>query len=143
MESIDKIIGYLNQLYGLPAVALVAFSCVAVGYVLRTVKRFPNDGIPLAVILWGAIAMSLVADARANNMSLRVWICRNVLVGLVVGFASWMLHRVVLSRVEDWIVSKFPDLGNTTIFRRSDVPNPPLTTPPGGTIPEQQSTSQK
>lgn len=127
-DYIDQAINALNKLYGLPAAALVLLSCVAVGYVLRFIKRFPNDGIPVAVILWGAVAMSLVADSRAANMSLRVWIVRNVLVGLGIGFGAWVTHKMVLSKIEDWIARKFPDtLGNTDFFQRKagDVPQAP------------------
>lgn len=129
MNQIDQAIGWLNQLYGLPAAALVLISCLAVGYVLRFIKAFPNNGIPVAVVLWGAIAMTLVADSRATSMSLRVWIVRNVLVGLAIGFISWLIHNLLLSKVEDWLASKFPDkVADTTFFSKPSPP--PVDNPP-------------
>lgn len=121
-NTLDSVIAWLNQLYGLPAATLVFASCIVLGYALRFVKRFPNDGIPVAVILWGGIAMSAVADARASNMSLRVWVVRNILVGMVIGMVAWLAHKIILSRVEDWIASKFGGSQDTTFFNK---PNPP------------------
>ena len=122
-ELIDKAIGVLNQLYGLPAFALVFCSCIVVGYILRFVKRFPNDGIPVAVVLWGGIIMTLVADTRATSMPARVWVVRNILVGMIFGLVAWLTHKVALSRLEDWIVAKF-NLGNTAFFQRKPADYP-------------------
>lgn len=124
MTTIDQVISGLNSLYGLPAIGLVLGSCIVLGYVLRFIKKFPNDGIPVAVILWGAIAMSLVADSRATSMSLRVWVVRNIMVGMIVGLAAWILHKTLISRLEDWLLRQVPSLGNTDFFRNKP-PKPP------------------
>lgn len=126
-DYIDQIVSALNKLYGLPAVALVAFSCIVVGYIIRYVRSIDNSAIPVVVILWGALAMSLVADSRANNMSLRVWVVRNILVGLAIGFISWMAHRYVIKRFEDWVTAKFPQSGGTQFFAKLDKPTDPDT----------------
>lgn len=125
-DYIDKTIGLLNQLYGLPAVALVLGSCIVLGYVLRFIKAFPNDGIPVAVILWGGIVMSLVADSRASSMPIRVWVVRNILVGMIIGLGAWLVHKALLSRVENWLANKF-NLGNTEFFggKKNDPPPAP------------------
>lgn len=118
-EWIENIIGSLNQLEGISAVSLVFLSCIAVGYVVRSIKRIDNSSIPAIVTLWGVVFMGLVANSRATDMSLRVWLVRNVLVGAVVGVASVLMHKLVLKRVEDWISAKF-NLGNTEFFKKSD-----------------------
>jgi hypothetical protein len=120
MESIDKAIAILNQLYGLPAAALVFCSCIVVGYILRFIKSFPNNGIPVVAILWGGLVMSLIADSRATTMPLRVWIVRNILVGMVIGMLAWIVHKAVLSKLEDWIASKFAWTSETTFFKKTD-----------------------
>lgn len=118
METIDKVIGYLNQLQGLPAVALVALACIGIGYVVRFIPDsiVPNGGIPAIVILFGAIMMSLIADSRATDMSMRVWVVRNVAVGMTIGLGAWLSHVMLISRLEDWvqnwIAKRFPK--NTT-----------------------------
>lgn len=111
-DTIETIIDALNKIEGAPAIALVLLSCLAVGYALRFIRRFPNDGIPVAVILWGAAFMPLLSDFRTSGIqSLRVWIIRNLVVGLIVGFVAWLVHNLILSKVEDWISSKVPALG--------------------------------
>jgi hypothetical protein len=123
-DWLDKAVATLNKLEGLPAVALVMGSCIVLGYVLRFIKRFPNDGIPVAVILWGAVAMSLVADARTSSMTLRVWIARNVFVGMILGLLAWLLHKTLISRLEDWLVTKLPGL-DRFLSDQTKTPGPP------------------
>lgn len=102
---IDQVVGLLQKLNGLPAIALVALSCIVVGYVLRCIKRFPNDGIPVVAILWGAW-YAIIADYSNYNIPLRVDIVRNIFIGLVVGFLAWLFHNQVLKRIEDkWFPS--------------------------------------
>jgi hypothetical protein len=101
LESLlDTLSNFLNGLYGIPATALVALTCIVWGYVLRFVKSFPNNGIPLAVILWGAILLPVIADGN-SKLPFRVWLVKNILVGLVTGFVAWIIHKQALSRLED------------------------------------------
>lgn len=125
METINSWLKQLDQIQGLSAVALVFLSCIVVGYALRFIKRFPNDGIPVVVILWGALAMLFIADPRANSMSARIWTGRNILIGLFIGFLAWIVHKIALSRLEDMIARKF-ELANTAFFRKTeDKPSEP------------------
>lgn len=111
MDSIETLLDQaakaLNQLYGLPAGLLVLVSCIVVGYVLRLVKRFPNDGIPVVVILWGGAFLPLLADIE-SEMPWRVWFVKNLLVGLTIGLAAWLLHNKVISKIEDRFAMLFP-----------------------------------
>lgn len=120
MESLDKWLGWLDQIQGLPAIALVFISCIVAGYLWRFLpfKWANNDSTPAIVILWGAFAFSAIADPRASNMPLRVWFIRNLLIGLSVGFIAWMTHNAVLKKIEDWLVAKFPGFGDTAFFRQ-------------------------
>jgi len=130
MEWLNDLLSGLDKIQGLSAVALVCFTCVVVGYALRFIKAFPNDGIPVVVILWGALMMLLLADPRPTTMPARIWTVRNLGVGLIVGFVAWLLHKVVLSKIEDYISSKFPNLNDTTFFSHKDsTPPPPNDTP--------------
>ena len=113
---IDAPVAWLNQLYGLPAIALVFLSCIVLGYVLKLVKGFPNDGIPLAVILWGAILLPLLTEYKPGG--LRIWLLKNILVGVIAGFIAWLFHNKILAKIED-------KLG---LFQ-SDGPNQPPKTP--------------
>jgi hypothetical protein len=111
--SID-VTGILNSLYGLPGHMLVGLACIVLGYTLRFVKRFPNDAIPVVCILWGMIFNPLVADERIAGTSLRLWVARNILIGLIIGAGAWALHRYFLKKFEE----KIPILG--TILAEAD-----------------------
>lgn len=105
MTMVETIVGLLNKVHGASAGGLVCLSCIALGYILRFIKPFPPDGIPVAMVLWGAIVMSVIADSRPTTMSLRVWVVRNVLVGMVIGMVAWIVQKVLLNRLENWVKS--------------------------------------
>lgn len=121
METINQILSALDQLQGLSAVAVVALTCIVAGYVWRFLhfKWFPNEAIPVFVILWGAFAMSVIADAKPGAVPFRIWFFRNVFIGLIIGFLAWLAHAFIIKRIEDWILSKFPGLSDTTFFAKN------------------------
>lgn len=106
MNSIDDFIAYavqlLNTLNGLPALALVFVTCIAFGYFLKFVNWFPNTGIPTAVVLMGAIVYPIVADPTIE-MPLHIWIIRNTLIGFITGLAAWLVHNLVIKKIETLI----------------------------------------
>ncbi len=105
-ESIlETITDYLQKLEGAPAIILVILSAIVLGYALRRLKRFPNNGIPVVVILWGGIVYPLIADAN-NDLTLRVWLVRNVTIGLITGFVAWVFHNKILKRYLDRFIVK-------------------------------------
>ena len=91
---------WLSKLYGLPGGMLVLISCIAFGYLLKFVPKqwFPNQGIPLAVILWGCTFNMLIADPRADSLPIRIWVVKNLLIGLIIGVAAWMVHNKIIKR---------------------------------------------
>lgn len=108
-----------NKLNGAPADLLVLIVCWVVGYLLRWIKRFPNDGIPIVVILMGAVVYPLIADDN-NEITLRVWLVRNVAIGFGLGFGAWLTHTFILK----WIENKLGlFVGDKTIV------TPPVTPP--------------
>ena len=90
----------LNQLYGLPAGLLIVALCIAVGYVLKLIPRFPNGAIPLVVILVAPVLLPVIADYQ-NDVPWRVWFVRNIVVGLIIGVVAWTIHNQVLSKLEE------------------------------------------
>lgn len=94
----DQASEMLGKLNGAPSLLLILFSCIGVGYGLRWIKRFPNNAIPIVVILWGGLFNLLIADTA--SIALRIWLGRNLLVGLIVGVASWALHMTLLKKLE-------------------------------------------
>src|SRR5262245_14213792 len=103
MESLENILSQLDKIQGWSAAVLVFAACIVVGYMLRFIKSFPNDAIPLVVILTGALSMLLLADPRPTTMSSRIWTSRNCIVGLILGFAAWMAHKFVIGRLEAYL----------------------------------------
>jgi len=99
MDWIGSITSEIDKLNNLSAGALVFASCIAFGYLLRFIKSFPNDRIPLAVVACGAICC--MCAAPRTELELRIWLVRNLLVGIVIGFAAWLSHNLILSRIED------------------------------------------
>lgn len=107
-DPIEHLIQMLNSLYGLPGHILVGISCIVIGYTLRFVRRFPNDALPVVSVLWGAVFTPLVADVRVTGTPLRLWLVRNILVGMIVGGCAWLFHRYFIKRLED----KLPFIGD-------------------------------
>jgi hypothetical protein len=94
---------FLGTIYDLPGYMLVGLSCTIFGYCLRFFKKFPNDGIPMACMLWGMIFNPLMAAAPPPEASTRIWLVRHILMGLIIGAGAWMTHKYVLSRIESSI----------------------------------------
>lgn len=105
--DIEEVVEMLNKLQGAPAIVLVALACLCAGWVLRLMKAFPNGGIPLAIILLGAILNPLLSDCRSSALPLRIWLVRSIVVGAIIGVATWVTHKLIISRLE----SKIPWLG--------------------------------
>ena len=128
LDTIDSWLSWLDKLQGLSAVALVMLGCLAIGYILRFIKSFPNTAIPLVVVISGAVGMMLMATGRATTMPTHVWVVRNFMVGLIVGALSWAVHYLALSRLENFIKSKLPGSGDDTTFFAK--PPAPVDQPP-------------
>lgn len=111
---------WVDQLYHLPNALLVGLSCVVVGYILRRWKSFPNEAIPVVVVLWGAFFTSFMAPVRPSAANVSAWRVKNALVGFIVGFAAWGLHYYVLSKLED----KFPWLKKLLVGSPDDAISP-------------------
>lgn len=111
--QLDSITAMLGKLYGLPSGMLVLLTCLIVGYILKKFESFPNDGIPVCVILWGGLFFPVMCEFDGKT-PLRIWILRNVFIGLVIGFLAWLFHNKFLSKVEDWVASRSAPTPPTT-----------------------------
>ena len=100
----QQAVNVLEQLYALPSPLLVGLSCIVIGYMLKRFQRFPNDAIPLVVILWGAFFTLLLSGNCPPELSVGQWRVKNAIVGLIIGFAAWGLHYFIIAKLED----KFP-----------------------------------
>lgn len=97
----------LTSIQSWPDVALTLGGVIIVGYCFRFWKKFPNEGIPAVVILTGAIFMMLLAPEHPKDVPARIWHTKNCLVGVIIGFIGWMGHNLIVSRIENWLATKF------------------------------------
>lgn len=132
-----QLIDALNQIVNLPAVALAPLFCISLGYMLRFLKTFNNDRIPIACWLAGGVVYPLLAGwpAPANPLMVQIGIpfgaiARNVIIGLILGFVSWLFHNQVLKRIEDsdFLAKWFP--GVSTLLTGPAAPTPMPPAPP-------------
>lgn len=119
----DSVIQELVKIQSWPNVALVFALVIIVGYCFRFWKNFPNEAIPVIVILTGAVGMMLLAEACPPNLKPRIWHAKNAIVGLIIGFLAWMAHNLVVSKVEDWLATKFTFVAK--MFTTTTVPKDP------------------
>ena len=122
----ESIFSELVKIQSWPSVALVFALIIVVGYCLRFWPTFPNKAIPLVVILVGAMGMMLLSDATPKDINPRIWHTKNCIVGIIIGFVAWMTHNLVISKIEDYLSSKFPSVSNLL----GSTPTPPPTPPP-------------
>lgn len=95
----NTLLQFNEQLNGAPFGVLIFFFVIGCGYVLKSLKRVPNNFIPFAVIVAATLLFMLGAPAR-GEISLRIWLVRNFLIGFTIGFLAWLAHRLVLKRIE-------------------------------------------
>lgn len=94
---------FIGGLYGLGGAALTGISSIVVGYVFRSIKRFPNSAIPVVVVIYAGFANPFLADPYAPPQTMRLWLAKNAVVGIIMGFLAWKLHKNVLQKWEDKI----------------------------------------
>lgn len=104
MEQLTQYIAKLEAMTGL---ALVALTCLVLGYVLKLIPKFPNGAVPLVVVLAGMLLTPVIDEGKAANETVRVWLIDHILYGMIVGFCVWTFHAYILKRFED----KIPILG--------------------------------
>ncbi len=108
-----------------PTVGLVFALCIIVGYCFKFWPKFPNAAIPALVIIVGATINLLLAGQEPKGVPGMVWHTRQFIVGLIIGFIAWLVHNLIISRIEDWISAQVPGIGK--LMNKSSQAN---TTPP-------------
>lgn len=120
INQVDSWLASLNsllaKLWGLPYLSMVFILCFFVGLFLRYNKRFPNDAVPFIVIICGGVFAPLLADPRADTLPLRIWVAKNIVLGVVIGIVTWITHRYALkpiARKVSWLSWLAPKDGDT------------------------------
>ena len=87
-------------------------ACVILGYALKFIPFIRNAWIPciLTFIAGPGIYCSVGSPDMESMMWMRFPMARQVVLGIVWGFASWMVHRAFLR--DSWIEKKLFGNGN-------------------------------
>jgi len=97
----DRLTDILNGMAGLPSITLVLLTCLGIGWVFKSIKRFPNDAVPVVVIAWGMIFTWLTMEQMPEGYQVIAWRSRNLMIGFATGCFAWGLHYWVLYRIEN------------------------------------------
>lgn len=99
----ETLVEYNDKLLGLPAGGIVYLACLCVGYAVKISHKISNDWIPTWVMIFGIILFMAMAPTRNHDVELRIWLTKNASVGLIIGLAAWLTHKLFLKRVEKWL----------------------------------------
>jgi hypothetical protein len=130
---VSEILKLNDQLMNAPAGVIVALFSIALGYVLKISAFFPNNFIPLVIVLFTAsvfpvlefcdISATLTGGVgdRLIRESAMLRIPINVLIGFIIGFVAWTFHAQILKRFVD--PKFFNDDGSTKFLKRDQTNN--------------------
>ena len=127
-ELTDQIILEVLSLKG-PKLLMV--SLVLLGYLLKSVPKFPNRWIPRTIIATGGLLSPLFIPLPSHG-SIDPGLCcpeptcwaSVVMTGFILGGASWLLHAKLLKKLIDDKVGTGAKTGLTEYFKK------PIDTPP-------------
>jgi cellobiose-specific phosphotransferase system component IIC len=102
-----KVLESVNSFYSLSNGFLVLLVCICIGYALKGIKQFPNGAIPAMVMVVGALASVFIQPRAPLDLDYRGVMTKNIIIGIVIGFFAWRLHKAILSKVDDWIFKRF------------------------------------
>jgi len=87
---------------------------IALGYVVRAVPKISNAYIPIIGMVAGALFFATVASLTLirNPEHPAAWTVMCFGVGWVISAFAWLVHHVLISRLEDKLGEWFPPLGN-------------------------------
>jgi len=123
MPDLNQILTLFDKLQGISGEGLIVIACLAIGYGLRYWPWFPNKMIPFAVMTFATFAYPVLADPKVATQPFRVWLVRNICIGFIIGAGSWLLHFLVIRRIEKLVITKFGgngDTGNTQQFSKDE-----------------------
>lgn len=98
---LEQIVTVLSKLYGLPGYALVFLFCIVAGYVVKALPNIPNNVIPWMLVGIGPVLNMLIADTRADDFPIRIWIVKNFVIGFLISGAALWFHRKYLKPMEE------------------------------------------
>lgn len=117
---IEKAIKINDTLLGLPALPTVLLGCIVFGYMMKLVPIVPNKWIPTGVFGFG-IAANIAMSVMSSSVTM-ISCTRGVILGMVAGFASIVIHQKYL---RNWIDVNSLQSGDTKFRNNPNLPTPP------------------
>ncbi len=137
--DLEKMVQWLNALYGMPKIGVVFIFCLAFGMVVKKLSFIHNSAIPLLVPMAGTIALPLLSDwPDSAAKTVMHFIFLNMVIGFIVGVSATLFHRYALKPLLTKIGGgKSDDDSNPELFKKdppasepmSRAPNPPPVSP--------------
>ena len=116
MNTLSSITPYLFNPYT-GTILLV----VALGYIVRAIPFIENRWIPLIGISLGSLFFLIVAPLTMKPDPEHAWNWYVLIwgIGLILSAFAWLIHRILISKLEDWARNKFPPV-NAWFEKTSD-----------------------
>ena len=114
IETLNKLFGEIERL---PVWSLTVAVTLIIGFTLKKTKRFPNDMIPMGVLLFGTAA----------SVAIRYGFGRFIVEGLVYSGTAWLFHKFIWKL---FVARFFPgkdvdkEFDTNPELKKSDVPVP-------------------
>jgi hypothetical protein len=93
---------YLNAILNLAPGPFAALVAIAVCYVPRLWRQFPNALVPAFCVFMATFLFTALAERPAEVAAFKFYV-RTISTGLLIGMAAWMIHEKVISQFEDRI----------------------------------------
>ena len=119
MNTLNAITPYLFN----PYTATILF-VIALGYIVRAIPAIANKWIPAIGIVVGSVFFMVIAPLTLKADVAHEWNWYVLLwgIGLILSAFAWLIHLLVISRIEDWARTKIPAL-DTWLTKTSDAKN--------------------
>lgn len=86
-----------------PSAVLIVAVLIVCGGILKSLAAFPNRFIPICVIIIGCCLNCALGDFGSVNPAQRNPGVILALQGILLGFAAWSLHALLLRRFEKYV----------------------------------------
>lgn len=108
MKYLEQLLPYLLNPYTATFIGVIML-----GYVVRLVPWIENKWIPLIGIAAGTTFFStvIILTVQPNAEHPIAWRVLYGAIGFAISVSAWGAHRLVISRIEDWLAKKIPAFG--------------------------------